>query len=72
MPVEPAGSGDVVVIDSPVVMASVNVVLPEMPKKSVTVTVKVYTPANVGIPVSPPSERSASPVGSVPLVNDHA
>ena len=40
------------------------------PVESFAVTVKLYVPAVVGVPLIPPPEASVSPTGSNPVVRD--
>ena len=69
LPTVPAGSGDDVVIDSAAgstVTANAFVAVPP----PLTWTVKLETPAAVGVPLKTPAEDSVSPAGSAPENTD--
>ena len=68
----PDVSGDAVVIESGgMIVVSEKVCVAVSPPLSATCTVKLDTPAAVGVPLSTPAVLKASPAGSVPLVTLH-
>lgn len=71
----PVGRGDKLVMESSAAGGSIMIVNPRVPVRavgeveSVTVMVKSYVPATVGVPViAPVDEFRVNPVGSVPIV----